>query len=153
MSIVTSFFDYGTSEDSTFIPDTKQSAPTLVPPVEPEIEEQDTTLSITPPESTDLELTQEQDAEPVVVQQTDDLEAAQEFSIITPEDIIENAYKKQVQTIEEDYAEINANKSRVMTLDQQKLLEKMRNQAKYTGMSVEDLEKRLEKKVEVTSGP
>ena len=127
------------------------SVPTLVPPVEPEIEEQDTTLSITPPESTDLELTQEQDVEPVVVQQTDDLEAAQEFSIITPEDIIENAYKKQVQTIEEDYAEINANKSRVMTLDQQKLLEKMRNQAKYTGMSVEDFDKMIANKVADTS--
>ena len=103
MSNVTSFFDYGKSEDSTFIPDIKQSVPTLEPPVEPEIkEEEDTTLSITPPESTDLELTQEQDVEPVVVQQTDDLEAAQELSIITPEDIIENAYKKQVKIIEEN---------------------------------------------------
>ena len=46
MSNVTSFFDYGTSEDSTFIPDTKQSVPTLVPPVEPEIEEQDTIFTM-----------------------------------------------------------------------------------------------------------
>ena len=152
MSNVTSFFDYGKSEDSTFIPDIKQSVPTLEPPVEPEIkEEEDTTLSITPPESTDLELTQEQDVEPVVVQQTDDLEAAQDLSIITPEDIIENAYKKQVKIIEEDYADINVEKSRRLTLDQQKLLEKMRKQALYVGMSVEDFEEIVASKAMDTS--